>query len=485
MSKIRINLFYNIILSGTQILFPIVTFPYASRILGPDGVGLVSFAESICRYFLLLAALGIPIYGVREISKARNNKQNVSKLFSEIFFLHVITTVFVAILYIICIAFIPKMQINYDLFIWGILMIVFNLFTVEWLFMGYEDFKFVTIRSLIIRVLAVVYLFYYVKNPEDYVKYFLLTVFTTVANGLVNLFFSYKLVKLDFNFSTLNLKKHLRPLLLIFSTTVAISIYILMDTILLGFLSTDTAVGYYTAALKMNKITLLVVGALGTVLIPKLSEIVSKQDDVEFSRLISQSLNFVLTITVPVTIAIVMLSPEIIYLFSGKGFDQAILTMRILSPITLFIGLSNVFGLQILTPLSKDKELMISVIIGTFVSLLLNFILIPRFNENGAAISNVIAELTVMTLTYFKAKKYIKISLPSELIFKNIIFAVPYFCIILLFKLIFSESLMIIVFSFSISLIYFTFSQCYLIKNPLVLNIVKSLNSKYLKNDKI
>lgn len=417
------NFFFNLIQSVSSILFPLLTFPYATRVLGPEGIGLANFAENFCRYFMLFAALGIPIYGVREIAKTSNLLEQRSKVFSEIIVIHFIASCINVLVFLIIVFSFEKFQNNLEIYLLGAFYIFINTFSVEWFFNGLSDFKFVALRSVLIRFLFVIGLFLFVRSSSDVFWYFSLNVFVLFINNLISLYYC----KNKINFSIINLEilKHMKPLLYIFSSTLAISLYVLIDTLILGFLKEDKYVGYYALVSKLNKVPLTFIVALGTVLIPQLSQAAHDNDMVSFKKIIQKSTDFVIMLGVPITIGLFICSKQLIILFSGIEFLPALKSMQIMTSVTFLIGLSNIYGLQILIPLGEDKKLLISVLAGTFLSLTLNFILIPVWADQGAALTYLVSELTVTIFTGYFVSRVINIGIPIKTIAIQILCYLP------------------------------------------------------------
>jgi O-antigen/teichoic acid export membrane protein len=482
MSSVKKNLFYNVILSVSQVLFPLIIFSHVARIIEPTGIGKVSFVESICRYAILIAALGIPIYGIRESAKLKENKTKLSELFFELITIHFLSTLLISILYISIVFSTSKLNVHLDYYLFGLVLIFSNILNVEWFFQGIEDFKFITIRTAIIRLVATILVFIFITKPEHTFRFFLFTVFTSAITSMINLWYANKHLtfKLPFNFKTL--KKHYKPLLLIFSTTISISVYVLLDTIMLGFLSDEKAVGFYSIALKISKIPMLFVGALGLVLIPQLSFSYHQKSYDRFNILITKSINFVITFSFPLIFFIISLSDHVIYVFAGEEFVGASMTLKILSILILFLGLSNVFGMQILTPIGKDKYLTISVLCGMAFSISLNFILIPIYHEVGAAVTNVITEIIVTGATLYFANKYVKINFSSSYLVKSLMLSIPYYFISFIISSFTLNSIYILIFTFIISAIYFFITQVYILKNELIIDLKNYFKLKIWPN---
>lgn len=482
MSSIKKNFVYNTILSLSQIIFPLVTFSYVARVITPVGIGTVSFVESICRYAILIAALGIPVYGVREVAKLKGDKFKLSKLCSELLIIHFIATFFISIIYIITVFSTEKLSHNLNYYLLGLLMVFSNIFVMEWYFQGIGDFKFITVRTLIIRLVTTISVFFLVTNANEGFNFFLLTVLTNVFNGIVNFWYAKKSLNLRYSINFNKLKKHLIPLFFIFSTTVSISIYVLLDTIMLGFLADEKSVGFYSMALKIIKVPMLFVGALGLVLIPQLSFSFHNNDLDKFKILILKSLNFVITFSFPVIFFVLGISDELIHAFVGEQFIGAAMTLKILSVVVLLIGLSNVFGLQILTPMGKDKYLTFSVLLGTIVSLSLNFILIPLYHEKGAAITNIIAELVVTLASLYFAAKFIKFDFDYLFIAKSLLVSIPICFFSNGLSYITNNYLFIFIGTSVITGLYFIIVQLHIIKNEIIVEFKNKLTKKIWPN---
>lgn len=470
------NFLFNVILSVSSVLFPLITFPYASRVLGPEGIGAVNFAENFCRYFMLFAALGIPIYGIREIAKVSHSMNERSKVFSEIICIHFIASICCVMIYAIIVLLFNKFHEHEDIYWLGGLYIFSNIFSIEWFFNGLSEFKFIAIRGVIIRIIFVIGMFLLVKNRNDVFWYFSLNVLILVINNVVNLFFWRK--KANLILSNLDVKKHLKPLLYIFLSTVAISLYILIDTIILGFIKGDHYVGYYSLATKLNKVPLTFIVALGTVLIPQLTKAAHEKDFKTFEKLISKSIDFVVMLGVPIAVGLFLCSKQLISLFSGQGFLEAELGMKILTSVSLLIGLSNVYGMQILTPLGKDRQLLMSVSFGTILSLILNFSLIPILADKGAALANLLSELAVTLMTGYFATKAINLKSPLKTILLQLLMYCPVALLCYSLKSFIVVDIAFIAVAGVFLFIFFLVINIFVLKTPLAIEIFTLIKQK-------
>lgn len=389
-------------------LFPIITFPYVSRVLLADGLGKINFLNSIISYISLLSCLGIPLYAVREIAKVRSDARLLSKTASEILILHLGLTL---IGYMIVFALsILVDKINADIVIFFILSftLIFTTIGCEWLFQGVEDFKYITIRGLIVKVTSVVLLFCLVKSREDIVWYAVYTVVGVLGGNIFNFVRLRKYIKIsDYKFAELNPLRHLKPALHIFVLNLIISIYVNLDTVMLGFRSDETAVGLYTAASRLSKMCLGITGALGTALLPRFSNLIANNDFEQFNRLASKAVRYIVAISLPIAAAMVVLSPSIIRLFAGDTYAPAIETLSLLSPIIVFIAISGTLGIQILYPQGKENIVILSTAIGALLNFTLNWFLIPTYAQNGAALATLFGELSVTLAMIILGRKYL------------------------------------------------------------------------------
>lgn len=472
MANLKKNFFYNSILAVSQVLYPLISFPYVARVLNPEGIGILSFVDSFCRYFMLIAALGIPIYGIREIAKVKKSKNGVSKLFSELLLIHIISTILISLVFGILVFNIEKLRIHKELYFVGIVGVISNVFIVEWYFQGIEKFKFITTRNLFIRLFSTLLIFICVKESTDLIKYYVIMTSVSVLNAVVNFTYAAKELKIHFIFDIKNiLKKHFKPLLYIFVSLAFISIYTLLDIIILGLLSDNRAVGIYSTAMKIAKIPIIFISALSTVLLPKLSEYSLDENRLVFIGLINKSIKIIYFFSIPVMILIIGLADNIINIFVGYEYFESYYLLQFFSVLSLLLGISNICGFQILTTLSKDKYFTYCVGIGMITSILLNFLLIPRMNFYGAAIANILSEVIVTYLTYFFAKKIVDINLNFLYFIKQIFVSIPLILLIILSKYFISSDLFIIVSVSSLSLLYFAIIQFYLLRDEIVVNL--------------
>lgn len=391
------NFLYTVLLSLVNLLFPLLSFPYASHILGPEGIGSVQMAVSLGQYFALFAALGIPIYGITEIARHRDDPEQLARSFSELSLIFLGASILLSIVYLIVISTIPFFEQHYRLFLLAGTLVLLSFSYTDWFFSGLEAFKTITLRSVIIKVVALLLLIILVKTKADRIEYLFVVIFSILGNQLLSLVMCFR--KTRFTLKGIRLRRHFQPLFYLFSTTLAASIYTMLDTVLLGFLSDDLSVGLYAAAVKLVKLTIPIVTAMGVILIPLITRHFHQNNQQELRALLDQSFRFLMFFSIPVCAGLTLLAPECIFLFSGHEFAEAVPVMRIVAWLPLLIGLGHFYCFQILLPAGKPRQIFYAVLTGALTCLLLNWLLVPTLKSVGAAIANITTE-AVVTLLY-------------------------------------------------------------------------------------
>ena len=405
--SIKLNFIMNAILQISAFIFPLITFPYVSRILGPSGTGNVSFATSIVTYFALFAQLGIPTYGIRATARVRDDKKLLSKTVQEIFIINAVMCVLAYFVFFVVLNLVPKMYNDKVLFIIISSTILFNSVGMDWLYKGLEKYTYITFVSIIFKFIALILMFVCVHHKNDYVIYGAISIFAASASNICNLVNIHKLIYIKpiFNYE---FTKHFRPIMIFFAMSCATTIYTNLDTVMLGFMKDNVEVGYYNAAIKIKNVLLGVVTSLGTVLLPRASYYIENNMYSEFKRIAGKALNFVVLISFPLCLYFILFAKEGVLFLSGDAYTEAILPMQILMPTLIFIGLTNIMGIQMLIPLGREKVVLYSEIAGAIVDLVINTILIPIMASSGAAIGTLVAEMVVWTAQYIALKEDVK-----------------------------------------------------------------------------
>ena len=405
MTSLKKNIFYSGFLTTANYIFPLITYPYISRVLGVTNIGACNFVDSIINYFILLSMLGIGIVGIREIAKSKADKQRLQTTFSKLFTINTISTSVALLLLLVAMHTVPKLQEYYSLMWIGVLKLVFNYLLIEWFFKGLEDFRYITNRTVSIRCLYVVCVFLFVKDAQDINIYYFLTTATIVVNALVNVVYASRYVK--FRFCISSLKEYIKSVSTLGVYSVLTSMYTTFNVAYLGFVSTDVQVGYYTTSTKIHTIILMFFTAVTGVIMPRMASLLSESRYDEYERLIKKSVLVLLIFATPCVAAIELFAPQIIEIIAGKGYEGAVLPLRIIAPLILIIGLEQILITQSLMPMGKDKAILINSIFGAAVGVLANVIIVPHLASVGSAIVWLISEIVVMlSASYFFNKEW-------------------------------------------------------------------------------
>ncbi|RHB40474.1 flippase [Enterocloster aldenensis] len=403
--SIKENALLNLIYTISNMIFPLITFPYVSRVLKADGMGKVSFFTAIANYAIMLASLGISTYGVRAIAKVRDDKAKLSKTFGELVIINLLVTLVVITVLAISVPFIEKFNSEPTLVLIHYVLIISSVFGVNWLYFGLEQYTYITIRSIIFKIISLFFVFILVNDRGDYNLYAGITVFSLTGSYIVNFIYARNFI--SFKRRKLDLKQHYRPMLLLFASILAISVYTNLDVVMLGFISGDEEVGLYTVAVKIKSLLLTAVNALSIVLLPRLSYYISVNKKDEYNKILKKSISMIFMLSVPLTVFFIINAKNSLLLLGGHEYENAVLCMQILMPILLISGFSNITGNQILIPLGKDLTFMKAVIIGSIVNLLFNCIFMPKYGCIGAAVATLVAEITQMGIQFKFSSKYV------------------------------------------------------------------------------
>lgn len=423
MQSIKKNFVYSAILTGANYIFPLLIFPYVSRVLGVDKIGICNFVDSIVHYFMIFSMLGINVVGVREIAKSKNDRNTLNKCFSSIFILNTIFTIIAIIVYILCVLYIPKLH-NYSDLMWvGAVELAFNLITIEWLFKGLEEFKFITSRTLLIKILFIISVFALIKEPSDYKLYFVLCALSLGVNALVNCVYARNYVHLKFRSLPLNVFCGAIVILGVYS--ILTNMYTTFNITFLGFASNDTEVGFYSTAQKVFVITLSIFTALTGVMLPRMSSLIGQNKIEEYKSLLGKTANLLFSFSFPLMLFIFFFAKDIINIISGTGYEGAVVPLKIMAPLLFVLGYEQILVIQGLMPLKKDRSILVNSVIGATVGLTLNFLIVPRLESTGTAIVWVLSEMSVLIIAQFYMQKYMGICFPYKQFLLNVLFVVP------------------------------------------------------------
>ncbi|MDA5388288.1 polysaccharide biosynthesis C-terminal domain-containing protein [Loigolactobacillus backii] len=399
--KILKNYLYNATYQLFIIIVPLITIPYISRTIGPHGVGINTFTNSVIQYFILLATLGLTMYGNRQIAYTRNNKVKMTKTFWEIEFLICIT---VSISYLMFFIF---LQINNGFqayYLAQSVTVIAVAFDISWFFMGVENFRVTVIRNAIIKIISVILIFMFVKNSNDLLKYILINSLSVLVGNIT--FWPYlKKYLVKINFRSLNIFTHLKPALILFIPQIATNIYVVLNKTMLGAFSNIEAAGYFDNSDKIIKITLAVLTSLATVMMPRVANTFATGNRKKVNEYLKSSLDFTILMSIPMMFGISAIAVKFAPWFLGDDFKIVGKVMELEAPVILVIAIASVTGNQYLLPTNRNKEYTISVTFGAVINLVLNIPLIIYYGALGTAIATVISELCVtLTQIYFMRK---------------------------------------------------------------------------------
>ena len=400
--KVLKNYAYNLSYQLLVIVLPIITTPYVTRIFSSKDLGTYGYFNSIVTYFILLATLGVANYGTKEIS---GHRKDIRKNFWGIYTLQLIATILSLVLYTSLCLFFPGMQ-NMVAYILELSLISKGM-DISWLFQGLEDFRRITARNTTVKVLGVISIFLFVKTPGDlYLYVFLLTFFELL--GQLSMWLPARPYIGEPQFYLSYAKKHLKPVILLFLPQVATSLYVTLDRTMLGALSSTNDVGIYDQALKIINILLTLVTSLGSVMLPRVSGLLSNGDHKAVNKMHEFSFLIYNLVIFPIIAGLLIVNKDFVSFFLGKDFQEAYLAIAIMVFRMFFIGWTNIMGIQILIPHNKHREFMLSTTIPAVVSVGLNLLLIPPFGFVGASIVSVLTEALVWFIQLYFSLPYLK-----------------------------------------------------------------------------
>lgn len=389
------------------LFLPLITFPYVTRVLSVDTIGKVNFSYSIISYFSLLAGLGIFTFAVREGAKIRDQRDQWNLFASEIFSFNIITTVISYGLFILLLLLNKKWQNYTSIMLLLSTVVPLTTLGMDWVFTVYEEYVYITLRSLIVQILSVFYLLFFVKNDTDLLHYALYTVFSSVGSNILNFIRARKYVTLKWRITS-NIKAYIKPILLIFLSSVATQIYLNSDITMLGYMTSDADVGLYNATVRVYNIVKTVMLALGVVSLPKLANCVGNNRQ-EYDSLFSKLFNVNILLLLPAAIGLASVSSDVLELFAGETYTRSASALTILAFALPFCALGSYLASGNLVLFNKEKHILVAAIIGAAANVILNFILIPYYGAAAAAATTLISELLTFSIHMFNIRKYYKI----------------------------------------------------------------------------
>lgn len=402
-NSVKKNYLYNMSYQLLAIIIPLITTPYLSRILGSDGIGTYSYTLSIATYFVLLGVLGTNTYAQREIACFQDDEENRSKIFKEILQLRFITFTISILIFITFFCLFGSNRIYYRILT---LEIFANMIDISWLFQGMEDFGKIVRKNLIVKIISIISIFVFIKSKNDVWIYVLIYSLSNFL-GFLSLWLDAKkyIVKTNVK-EKINIKKHIKGILLLFIPQVASTIYNVLDKTMLGLIVSDISyVGFYEQAQKITKVSLTVITSLGVVMLPRIANLSAKGDKKELKKNIYNSFSAVFLLAFPICFGLIAISDNLVPWFFGKGYEEVSLLIKICSPIVIFIGMANVMGPQYLLPTKQQNKYTLAVICSAVVNFVGNLLLISSLAAVAASITSVLAELVGVIIEFFYIRK--------------------------------------------------------------------------------
>ena len=403
-----VNALLNGIRTMLNLLFPLITFPYVARVLGVASVGKYNFALSINQYLLLIAALGINTYAVREGAKYRNDSNLISTFASQVFTINIFSTFFAYIVMLIGLIGVRKFDDYRLLILVFSIELFFTTIGTEWVYIIFEEYTYITIRSILFKVLSIALLFALVKESNDYILYAGITVFANAGSNILNYVHLKRICKVRLVRNT-EWKIHLKPILVIFASTIATSVYVNSDITMLGLLANDYEVGIYSVSAKIYRIVKQMLAAVLVVSIPRLSMLMGQKRDDEYRKLFTQIFNVLTVLVFPSVVGLFMTSKEIVLVIAGKEYINAVSSLRLLCVALAVCIFGWLFNQCVMMPAKKEKTVLIATVASALVNIGIDYFFIPVLKENAAAISTIVAESIMLIVCAYKGLKITKL----------------------------------------------------------------------------
>lgn len=424
MASLRKNISYSILLTLSTYLVPLVVFPYISRILGPEGIGTIDTVEYVVNYAVVCSMMGLTTLGVREIARHRDDPERLKQTFSGLFFLNLISTTFVIAILAVLIVVIPEFYEKKELFFIGLLKILANMFWVEWFFKGIENFKYITLRSLILRTLFILAVFCFVNTQADCLTYYTIWVGLTCMNAVCNWFYRKNYTTLSIR--NIALKPFIKPFILLGLFGFLSAVYTQLNVTYLSFVASEEQVGYYTTSTRLYTVIIALFSTITAVMIPRMSILIKEQRIDEMQNLINKTFTLLFCFAFPVVAFMEIFAADVITIFAGEAFLPAVLPMRIVMFQIFIIGTEQIFLLQVLIPGQKENDMLKCVLLGILTCAAVNLLLVEQYKSVGSAMAWVGAELAVFCGAAYYVKKHYNILFPVKLFATCLLWSLPF-----------------------------------------------------------
>ena len=430
MKSLAKNSVFNLIYTILNMIFPLISSAYVARILFADGIGRVTYAQSIANYFVLFAMLGIQSYGMREISIIRNDRSSKNKLFTQLFTFNAITTTISLIAYIYLICNFSQMRNDIPLYMACGMAIFWNYFNIDWLYQGEEEYGYIVCRSILIKLASILFLFALVKTRSDYIVYAWITSTALGGNYIFNIIHARKYI--SFDFSDFQLVRHGKPIFVFALGILVSNIYGQADITMLGLMKSNDAVGYYSYAQRIINLVLSLEIGITSVYLPRLCYLYSNDRD-EFHKLLETGTRILIFLSIPMSAGVYLLAPQIVQLLFGTGFVRTASIVRVFTPMILIRGLGDLLCYQLAICTGNEKIRIPAVILSSIANVTANLILIPFFSEFGAVVASILAEIIVFAYQFSRLRKCVKLKFATDAVwqalFSTVVMAIAVFII--------------------------------------------------------
>ena len=410
--SLKKNFFYSSLLTVSNYMFPMLVYPYVSRVLGVSNIGVVNFVDNLVNYFIIFSMMGIMAVGIRETAASEKDRRHLSQTFMSLFSLTAITTIAAIVVLFVAMNVLPVLIPHKSLLTIGIVKLFFNLFLIEWFYMGIENFKYITYRSILVRSIYVASVFLFVKTPSDYHIYYLLTVATIVVNAIINV--AYSLNYVDYNFHLVKLRLFSKPFITMGLYMVLTNFYTSFNVVWLGLVTNTDEVGYFTTATKLHTIIMAVLLSFANILFPRMSSLLAEGKREEYFEKISISFDAIFLFAFPTLIFLLVAGPDLLRLIVGAGYEGAYLSLRIISPLVLVIGAEQILVMQILIAMHQDKTVLCNSLLGAATALLCNIAITSESGAAGAAVAWCMAEICILVVSAFCVQRDFHYTIPYK-----------------------------------------------------------------------
>lgn len=410
-SNLKNNTIYNMLKVFAQLIFPLITFPYISRVLGADSVGKVNYANSVYSYLSLIATLSISTYAIRECSIVRENKKKLKETASQIFTINIYSTLIAYIIMFVVIC-IPKFQTIQTIIVINCFNMIFVTLGADWLNNTFEDFRYITIRTVAFQFISLIFMFMFVHHPSDYVRYVIISVMAASGSEITNILYRRKYTELKFA-KHVNLKKHLPTIMKFFAAVVTQQIYVNSDIIMIGWMTSDYAVGLYSTASKIFNIVNTLLASIFTVTLPQTSQKYGNKNFDRYNVILRKVILFLIIIGIPCAVGFMIIPNNIIILIAGSEYRGAGSALGIFGLALLFSFVHGFLGNLVAIPVGDFNTGIWAAVVSSIINVILNLFLIPRFGFTAAAISTAIAELFSFLVFYIRLKNKVNIRITN------------------------------------------------------------------------